>query len=276
MKSTLIALVAAVLATGGLATGAIAGPEKITFPHDYLKGVLYQTLDRPDNKQYRELYAPASAVEAVKKGQPIPYGTVLTLVQWSVEQDAQGNPIKDANGRFVKKDILAHTVMEKRKGWGEDYSADWPRNGEWEYAVFTADGRPNPKANANNKACFTCHLPHAKQDFVISLAKLNGTFPKEGQTLVKSGSRDGAKGGAKGDVNIASFAFMPAKINAAVGKALVFLNSDDTPHQITVANGPRTAVFLRGQRASVTFDKPGEYNYICGLHPSMKGVIEVK
>src|SRR5688500_8507528 len=71
MKSTLIARVAAVLAIGGLATGAIAGPEKITFPHDYLKGVLYQTLDRPDNKQYRELYAPASAVEAVKKGQPI-------------------------------------------------------------------------------------------------------------------------------------------------------------------------------------------------------------
>jgi plastocyanin len=27
---------------------------------------------------------------------------------------------------------------------------------------------------------------------------------------------------------------------------------------------------LRGQRASLTFDKAGEYNYICGLHPSMK------
>jgi plastocyanin len=60
------------------------------------------------------------------------------------------------------------------------------------------------------------------------------------------------------------------------GKALVFFNSDDTPHQITVANGPRTEVFLRGQKASLTIDKPGEYNYICGLHPSMKGVIEVK
>jgi plastocyanin len=35
-------------------------------------------------------------------------------------------------------------------------------------------------------------------------------------------------------------------------------------------------VFLRGQRASITLDKPGEYNYICGLHPSMKGTIEVK
>src|SRR5688500_15226055 len=70
--------------------------------------------------------------------------------------------------------------------------------------------------------------------------------------------------------------FMPAKISAAVGKALVFLNSDDTPHQISVANGPKTPVFLRGQRAALTFDKAGEYSYICGLHPSMKGTIEVK
>jgi plastocyanin len=60
------------------------------------------------------------------------------------------------------------------------------------------------------------------------------------------------------------------------GKALTFFNADDTPHQIAVAGGPRTAVFLRGQKASLTIDKAGEYNYICGLHPSMKGVIEVK
>jgi plastocyanin len=252
-----------------VSTAAMAGPEKIKFPSDYLKGVLYQTLDRPDSKQYRELYAPAAAVEAVRKGQPIPYGTVLTLVQWSVHQDDKGNPIKDANGRFIKKEIIAHTVMEKQRGWGADYPADWPRNGEWEYAAFTADGQPNAKANANNKSCFTCHLPHAKQDFVISLAKLNGSFPKEGQALVK-----GPKAG--GDVKVASFAFLPAKITAMAGKALTFFNTDDTPHQITVTNGPRSEVFLRGQKASITIDKPGEYNYICGLHPSMKGVIEVK
>ncbi len=247
-------------------TAALAGPEKIKFPSDYLKGVLYQTLDRHDTKQYRELYAPAAAVEAVRKGRPIPHGTVLTLVQWSVQQDEKGNPLKDASGRFIKKDIIGHTVMEKQKGWGADYPSDWPRNGEWEYAVFTADGQPNPKGNANNKSCFTCHLPHAKQDFVISLAKLNDSFPKA-QTLAK---------GAKGDVNIASFAFLPAKISAVAGKALTFFNSDDTPHQITVAGGPRTEVFLRGQKASLTLDKAGEYNYICGLHPSMKGVIEVR
>jgi plastocyanin len=261
-----IVLLAAVFASGA----AFAGPEKIKFPSDYLKGDLYQTLDRPDNKQYRELYASPGVVQAVRAGKPIPQGAVLTLVQWSVKQDANGVPLKDANGRFIKDNIIAHTVMEKQKGWGADYPADWPRNGEWEYAVFTPDGQPNPKANANNKACFTCHLPHAKQDFVISLAKLNNTFP----SLAKAGTT--AKG-VKTDVNIASFAFMPATISATAGKPLSFLNTDDTPHQVTVANnGPRTAVFLRGQKASLTIDKPGEYAYICGLHPSMKGVIQVK
>jgi plastocyanin len=249
-----------------VSTAALAGPEKIKYPSDYLKGVLYQTLDRHDVKQYRELYTQPEVIEAVRKGQPIPSGTVLTLVQWSVHQDEKGNPLKGPDGRFIKKDILAHTVMEKRTGWGADYPADWPRNGEWEYAVFTADGLPNPKGNANNKACFTCHLPHAKQDFVISLAKLNNTFPGA-QTLAK---------GVKRDVNIASFAFLPAKVSAMAGKALTFLNSDDTPHQISVTDGPKTGVFLRGQRASITIDKPGEYGYICGLHPSMKGTIEVK
>jgi plastocyanin len=255
-----------VLCALAISSAAVAGPEKIKYPNDYLKGILYQTVDRADVKQYRELYATPQAVEAVRKGKPIPHGSVLTLVQWSVEQDSSGVPLKGADGRFIKKEIIAHTVMEKREGWGADYPSDWPRNGEWEYAAFTADGQPNAKANANNKACFTCHLPHAQQDFVISLAKLNNTFPGT-QTLVK---------GPKGDINIASFAFLPAKISASVGKALTFLNSDDTPHQISVANGPRTAVFLRGQRASLTFDKPGEYNYICGLHPSMKGTIEVR
>jgi plastocyanin len=253
------------LSAFAVSTAAVAGPEKISFPQDYLKGVLYQTLDRPDSKQYRELYTQAGVVDAVRKGQPIPHGAVITLVQWSVQVDDKGVPLKDANGRFIKKDIIAHTVMEKRAGWGAEYGPEM-RNGEWEYAAFTADGRPNEKANANVKACFTCHLPHAKQDFVISLAKLNNTFPGA-QALVK---------GVKGDVNIASFAFMPARISAAVGRALIFFNTDDTPHQISVSGGPRTPVFLRGQKASLRFDKAGEYSYICGLHPSMKGVIEVK
>src|SRR3989338_1758269 len=132
-----------------VSTAAVAGPEKIKFPSDYLKGELYQTLDRPDSKQYRELYTQSAVVDAVRKGKPIPSGAVITLVQWSVYQDEKGIPLKGPDGRFIKNQITGHTVMEKRTGWGADYPADWPRNGEWEYAVFTTQGLPNPKGNAN-------------------------------------------------------------------------------------------------------------------------------
>jgi hypothetical protein len=60
------------------------------------KGTLYATVDRYDNKQYRELYATPAAVDAVRKGQPIPSGTVLTLVQYKAQLDAAGEPLKDA------------------------------------------------------------------------------------------------------------------------------------------------------------------------------------
>lgn len=246
-----------------LAAPAAAGPEKIQFPYDYLRGVRYATVERADIRQYRELYTQPEVLEAVRRGKPVPHGAVITLVQWSVQTDANGAPLKDAEGRFVKNTIVGHTVMQKGQGWGTEYPAA-KRNGEWEYQAFDAKGAPNPKANIDG--CFQCHLPHAQQDYVISLAKLANTFPGA-QTLVK---------GVKGDVNIASFSFLPAKLSAAVGKALTFLNSDDSPHQISVVNGPKTGVLLRGEKASLTFDKPGEYGYICGLHPTMKGVIEVK
>ena len=96
------------------AAAAHAGPENVQFPSGYLKGERYYTIDRPDIKQYREFYTQADVVEAVRKGQPIPSGAVITMVQWSVETDAQGNPIKGADGRFRKKDVVANAIMEKR------------------------------------------------------------------------------------------------------------------------------------------------------------------
>jgi len=251
--------IAAVLA----AVNTSAGPEKVRFPADYLKGTLYATVDRPDTKQYRELYASPGVVESVRAGKGVPSGAVLTLVQWSVHQDDKGVPLRDANGRFIKKDILAHTVMEKRTGWGAEYGPQ-KRNGEWEYSAFTPSGLFNPKPNYDN--CFQCHLPHAKLDFVTSLAKLSGKFP-DASTVAKA---------PKGDVQMVGFQFLPAKVTATVGKPLKFLNTDDTPHFIVVTGGPKTDVVLRGQTTSLTFDKAGGYNYICGLHPSMKGTIDVK
>ena len=258
------ALTVVVFVTGVLtALPSGAGPEKISFPATYKTGVLYAIVDRPDIKQYRELYTTAEAVKAAKEGKPLPTGTVLTLVQYKAQVDAQGNPVKDATGRFVKGDLVAYAVMEKRTGWGTEYPDDL-RNGEWEYSVFAADGKFNDKANF--KACFQCHKPHEKQDFVISLAKLGGTFPS-GPAMAKSGP---------GEVSIVGFTFGPAKLAVSAGQPVTWTNTDDSPHQIAVAGAPlKTAVLLKGQSASLTFTDAGVFNYACALHPGMKGTVEV-
>ena len=94
---------------------------------------------------------------------------MITLVQYAAKLDAQGNPEKDANGRFIKTNVVGYTVMEKRTGWGTEY-ADDIRNGEWEYQAFKADKTVNDKAVLKN--CFTCHKPLDKQDFVFSFDKM--------------------------------------------------------------------------------------------------------
>ena len=168
-------MIAAALAAGGavLLFGEVrAGGDKIAFPADFEKGVLYTTVDRADNKQYRELYvSPPAAVEAAKRGEPLPHGTVLTLVQSRAVLGPDGNPTKNAEGRFSKGEIVGYTVMEKRAGWGAEYPPEI-RNGEWEYQAFTPARAVNDKANLT--ACFQCHKPLDKQDFVFSYDKLKG------------------------------------------------------------------------------------------------------
>jgi hypothetical protein len=177
MKSIGFAAAAAAgLAAIAIAVPVRAGGDKIAFPENYAKGVLYATVDRADNKQYRELYvSPPAAIEAAKKGEPLPSGTVLTLVQYAAQLDAQGNPVKDAGGRFIKGDLVAYTVMEKRTGWGAEYPPDI-RNGEWEYQAFTKDRKVNDKAVLAN--CFKCHKPLDKQDFVFTYDRLKAAMAK--------------------------------------------------------------------------------------------------
>lgn len=154
-----------------IAAPTSAGPEKVAFPSGYKSHVLYTTVDRPDVKQYRELFATPEALKAAKEGKPLPSGTVLTLVQYTAKLDDKGEPVKDAKGRFIKGDLIGFAVMEKRTGWGAEYP-EAIRNGEWEYAHFKADGTLNTEVNV--KACFECHKPLDKQDYVFSYKELAG------------------------------------------------------------------------------------------------------
>src|SRR6266568_3800693 len=165
-----IAAIAATIAGLAAAIEVRAGADKIAFPEDFAKGVVYMSLDRAGNKQITEYYVNREAIDAAKKGMPLPSGTRITAVAFTAELDPQGNPVKDANGRFIKtSNITGYRVMEKRAGWGSEYPEE-KRNGDWEYQVFRADKTPNPTADLNG--CFGCHKPQDKQDFVFTYDKL--------------------------------------------------------------------------------------------------------
>lgn len=162
--------IAALVAFAGLVVvGVRAADEKVAFPQEYAKGVLYWVQDRPANKQVREYYTSLAAMAAAKNGSPLPNGTVITVVQYNVQLDAQGNPVTNADGRFIKTDVRGYTAMEKRKGWGVDRPENI-RNGEWEYQTFAANRTPNTAADLT--ACFTCHKKQEKMDYVFSYENL--------------------------------------------------------------------------------------------------------
>jgi plastocyanin len=265
MRRLIASLAATAVAAVLYAVPSTAGPDKIAYPAKYKDGVLYTTVDRHDIKQHRELWGTPEAVAAMKAGKPLPSGSVLTLVQYKAQVDGAGNPVKGQNGRFVKGDLVAYTVMEKRAGWGTEYPAEI-RNGEWEYAVFGPDTKFNEKANY--KACFECHKPHEKTDFIISHTKLVAAAPASNFGAVPPAAL----------VDIEGFKFGPAKLQVQKGMLVRWTNKDESPHQITVTTGQvtRSGVIAKGEAHAQTFASAGTFDYNCALHPGMKGQLEVK
>jgi plastocyanin len=77
-------------------------------------------------------------------------------------------------------------------------------------------------------------------------------------------------------VGIDNFAFSPPVLTIKAGTTVVFENHDDIPHLVVDVDGKfRSKALDTNDRYSVTFDKPGEVAYFCGLHPHMKGKIIV-
>ncbi len=77
-------------------------------------------------------------------------------------------------------------------------------------------------------------------------------------------------------VGIDNFAFMPGELRVKAGTKIVFVNHDDIPHSIVGDSVKfRSKAIDTDQSFAISFDKPGEIVYFCGLHPRMKGRITV-
>jgi plastocyanin len=74
--------------------------------------------------------------------------------------------------------------------------------------------------------------------------------------------------------------YNPNPIEIKVGDTMTWINSDSSPHSVTSSSNDGSITFdsdvlRRGETFSFTFDKEGQYPYLCTLHPSMVGTVVV-
>ena len=73
-----------------------------------------------------------------------------------------------------------------------------------------------------------------------------------------------------------AFAFSPKSITVHVGDKVRWDNQSAAPEGHTVTgDGLDSGTFHDGQDYAFTFSRAGTFNYICALHPSMKGKVKV-
>jgi plastocyanin len=72
-----------------------------------------------------------------------------------------------------------------------------------------------------------------------------------------------------------SYQFDPALIQVVAGTSVTWTNNDHFTHSVKVQDGP-DHVIRPGENVSISFDKAGEYPYICTFHAQdMKGTVIV-
>jgi plastocyanin len=99
-------------------------------------------------------------------------------------------------------------------------------------------------------------------------------------TTAGESAEDTGSGGAtaQGTVEIVmkDFKFEPATAKVKVGQEISWRNEDDAKHDaFSEEHGLDTPEIGQGKTVEYTPDKAGTIQYICSIHPNMKGTLEI-
>jgi plastocyanin len=82
---------------------------------------------------------------------------------------------------------------------------------------------------------------------------------------------------AEKTISVNSAAYDPEVLTVKVGTKVTWVNDDLEAHSATADDGSfDTGVLQAGEKATITFDKPGTYGYYCIPHPYLRGTIVVE
>lgn len=80
-------------------------------------------------------------------------------------------------------------------------------------------------------------------------------------------------------VGIVDYGYYPAQLTVAPGTMIQWANSGSEGHDVT-GQGPggawRSGPLAPGEQYERTFYLPGTYDYVCTVHPQMRGLLLVK
>ena len=87
----------------------------------------------------------------------------------------------------------------------------------------------------------------------------------------------GEAGAASHTVQIEGMKFVPERLEVKAGDKVTWVNKDFVPHTVTATkSGVESGDIAQGKRWTFTAKRPGEMDYICRLHPVMRGTLIVK
>jgi plastocyanin len=220
---------------------------------------------------------------------------------------AQGNPdyepdpliVNRGDGvEWVNEDNVPHTVTSEQESLFDSslinvgtkwlLSTDSLAEGDYEYfctlhphmsavlSIVPAQGGPSALPSEGSNATGQDSGPSVGQD-----TPLNQSAAVEGGATVKTVAIVvGSSVPTNGEF------FVPEMVQSAVGSMVTWQNEDAVPHTVTAGvvenNTPKpdgsfdSGILNKGKTFDFVFDKPGEYQYYCTLHPFMTGKVVVE
>jgi plastocyanin len=115
------------------------------------------------------------------------------------------------------------------------------------------------------------HVPFVLLAGVLALGACGGDDAAE------PASTGGDDAGAAGAIVIDGFTFEPGDVEVPAGTTVTWTNVDSAAHSIEDEGElfPESEELAENDEFSFTYEAPGEYPYVCGIHRYMKGTVTV-
>jgi plastocyanin len=84
--------------------------------------------------------------------------------------------------------------------------------------------------------------------------------------------------GGGAEVSMEGIKFNPSDVTVKVGDTVTWTNNESVGHDVTADDfkSGDPAAMQSGDTFQHKFDKAGTFDYVCSVHPGMKGSVEVK